>query len=105
MLYKAKNFGGIYLGIYLGGYCSGCYFPGEGYQRNPCTRRSVKGLSQITPGPRTVSENGYFGHFRTMPGQVPFDFTGARTVITTHTGASVQRVCFQWILSAFSSNR
>ena len=24
----------------------------------------LKGLSQITPGPRTASKNGYFGHFR-----------------------------------------
>ena len=32
---------------------------------------SLKGLSQITPGPRTASKNGYIGHFRTAPGRLP----------------------------------
>ena len=45
----------------------------------------VKGLSQITPGPRTASRNGYNGHFRTAHGRLPSDFTDAGTILTTRT--------------------
>ena len=38
----------------------------------------MKGLSQITPGPRTASKNGYFCHFRTVPKRLPSDFYGRR---------------------------
>ena len=41
---------------------------------------SKLGLSQITPGPRTASKNGYFGYFRTVPGRLPSDSTGAGTI-------------------------
>ena len=32
-------------------------------------------LSQIPPGPRTASKNGYFGHLGTVPDRLPSDFT------------------------------
>ena len=41
---------------------------------------SKLGLSQITPGPRTASKNGYFGYFRRVPGRLPSDSTGAGTI-------------------------
>ena len=65
---------------------------------------SIKGLSQITPGPRTASKNGYIGHFRRAPGRLPSDFTGAGTIVTTRTGASVSKTLLP-ILPAFCSNR
>ena len=64
----------------------------------------VKSLSQITPGPCTASKNEYFVHFRTVPGRLPSDFTGAGTILTTRTGAGVSKRLLP-ILPAFSSNR
>ena len=40
-------------------------------------------LSQITPGPRTTSKNGYSGYLRTVPDRLSSDFTGAGTILTT----------------------
>ena len=65
---------------------------------------AVKGLSQITPGPRTASKNGYIDHFRTVPGRLPSDFTGAGTILTTRTGAGVPKTLLP-IPPAFYSNR
>ena len=64
----------------------------------------LKGLSQITPGPRRVSKNGYIGHFRTLPDRLPSDFTGAGTISTTRTGAGVSQTLLP-ILPPFYSNR
>ena len=51
----------------------------------------IKGLSQIPPGPCTASKNGCIGHFRTAPGRLPSDFSGAGTILTTRTGSSVSK--------------
>ena len=64
----------------------------------------LKGLSQITPGPRTASKNGYFGHFRTVPVRLPSDSAGAGTILRTRTGAGVSKT-LPPILPAFYSNR
>ena len=66
-------------------------------------KRTLKGLSQITPGSRTASKYGYIGHFRTAPGRLPSDFTGAGTILT-RTGAGVSKTLLP-ILPAFYSNR
>ena len=65
---------------------------------------TVKGLSQITPGPRTASKYGYFGHFRTVPVRVPSDSADAGTILRTRTGAGVSKTLLP-ILPAFYSNR
>ena len=67
-------------------------------------RRLFKGLSHITPGPRTASKNGYFSHFRTVPVRHPSDSTGAGTILRTRTGAVVSKTLLP-ILPAFYSNR
>ena len=69
-----------------------------------CVMGPLKGLSQITPGPRTASKNGYFGHFRTVPVRLPSDSTGAWTILRTRTGAGVSKTLLP-ILPAFYSNR
>ena len=61
--------------------------------------KCVKELSQITPGPRASSKNGYIGHFRTVPGRLPFDFTGAGTILTNRTGAGVSKRLLQILQS------
>ena len=64
----------------------------------------IEGLSQITPGPRTASKNGYFGRFRTVPVRLPSDSAGAGTILRTRTGAGVSKTLLP-ILAAFYSNR
>ena len=78
---------------------TGAYLKADRQQIPP-----VKGLSQITPGPRTASKNGYFGHFRTVPDRLASDSTGAGTILRTRTGAGVSKTLLP-ILPAFYSNR
>ena len=56
-------------------------------------------LSQIPPGPRTASKNGYFGHLRTVSDRLPSDFMRAGSILTT---AGVSKSLLP-ILLAFSS--
>ena len=71
---------------------------------NKLQRSTLQGLSQITPGPRTASKNGYFGHFRTVPVRLPSDSAGAGTIFRARTGAGVSKTLLP-ILPAFYSNR
>ena len=62
-------------------------------------------LSQIAPGPRTASKNGYFCHLRTYSArQAPFRFHRRQGNFNHHTDAGVSKSLLP-IIRGFSSKR
>ena len=53
---------------------------------------NLKGLSQIIPGARNASKNGYFGHFQTEPSRPPYyDSNVTWTMSIRRKGAGVSK--------------
>ena len=73
-------------------------------KQNIVQRDTVKGLTQIVPGARMLSKNGYFAHSRAKPDRPLSDFTGTRTISRNRADAGVSKRLLP-ILPPFPSDR